>query len=102
MGEELIRPIMFLSDGVCPRCMSTFNVFEAEIVEIQLDEDGSPINHDVKYSRTYGRCPNCDHNFKVSKEGMKYKIHSRLLDILNEEQLKYLENNNNPFGYNGG
>jgi len=100
MEEKLIKPIMIVPEGVCPRCMSTISIFESEIVEMQLDEEGLPISHDIKYNRMYGRCPSCGlDRFEIKKEGMHYSISSKLLDTLNEEHLKYLKNKSNPFGY---
>ena len=100
MQEKLIRPIMYVPDGVCPRCLTPLTIFESEIVELQLDEDGFPINHDIKYNRLYGRCPNCNSDFQVKKNGMKYSIYSKIRDILDEGKKDYEVEKSNPFGFN--
>lgn len=100
MGEELIRPIKYIPEGVCPRCLSLISIYESEIVELDLDEDGLPIKHDVKYSRLYGKCRNCGADFMIKKNGMRYSITSKLAAMLEKEQLEALADANNPFGYN--
>ena len=100
MEEKLIRPIMFVPDGVCPRCMSNLTIYESEIVELQLDDEGYPINHDIKYYRIYGKCPNCGSDFQIEKDGMHYSIYSKLSDTIKKGKEEYQIEKSNPFGFN--
>lgn len=97
MGEKLIKPIIHIPSGCCPKCLSNLTIYESEILELELDNDGIPERFESIYSRDYGKCKNCGLEFDVVKNGMGFKPKSRLLDILDEEYLKYLAKDSNPF-----
>lgn len=97
MGEELRKGIEHIG-MVCPICLSPVIIVKKETLKLFLDKDGYPINHNEALYEIYGKCLNCDFDFPVKKQGLKYYPYSLVREVVEQSSRKYKEKEN-PFGW---
>lgn len=106
---QLERPFIVRENGQCPYCGSTIIVLQSEITSTVLSKEGSPIAHNVEYSRMYGYCEACNTKMPVVKDGYNFTAvidldFKLLIDKIfgKKHEDVVIPAEENPFGFNGG
>lgn len=99
MSADLINPLLECAVGCCPHCGSPLLMVDSEMVYMELNDEGYPIDAEVTYSRVEGVCYSCGATIPYKRAGQKYVPYNPVFDNQLEENIKVdlLKTNGNPF-----
>lgn len=88
MVSDLINPLLECGIGYCPHCGSPLLMVDSEMVYMELNEEGYPIDCDVTYSRVEGVCYGCGAVIPYKRAGGKYLPYNPVFDKQVENNIK--------------
>ncbi len=101
MSIDLINPLLECEAGCCPHCGNPLLIVDSEMVYMELNDNGHPIDCEVTYSRVEGVCYFCGTVVPYKRSGQKYIPYNPLFDKQVEENIKVdinkYKKENNPF-----
>lgn len=101
--ENLMKPFIKLDKAVCFDCMIPIRIYESEANDIELSQEGIPLNITPIQYRCFGICPKCGKRYKIERHGVGFSITSDLKQLISggkeHEELQQEQRNYNEFGY---
>lgn len=88
MASDLINPLLVCDIGCCPHCGNPLLMVDSEMVYMQLNDEGYPIDCEVTYSRVEGVCYTCGATIPYKRSGGKYLPYNPLFDQQTEKNIK--------------
>lgn len=99
MSDDLINPLVECPTGFCPHCGNQLLIIDSEMVYMELNNEGYPIDYEVTYSRVEGVCYSCGANIPYKRSFMKYVPYNPMFDKQLEKNIRanFSSKEENPF-----